>query len=42
METVETSEKIVEATKKICVNTIGNGRKWLGNWGNIKLRESPQ
>ena len=41
METVETSEKIVETIKKICVNTIGNDRKWLEHWGNIKLRESP-
>ena len=39
--TVETPKKIVETLGKTCGNTMGNGRKWLENWGNITPRESP-
>ena len=41
METVKTPEEIVETLGEICGNTMGNDRKWLGNWGNITSRESP-
>ena len=34
-------EKIVETLGETYRNTTGNGRKWLGNWENITLRESP-
>ena len=42
METVETTKEIVETLGETCRNTMGNGRKWLGNWGNITSRELPQ
>ena len=38
--TVETGETI-ETLGETCGNTMGNGRRWLGNSGNITSRESP-
>ena len=32
-ETVETSIEIIKTLGETCGNTMGNGRKWLGNWG---------
>ena len=29
------------STGETCGNTMGNGKKWLGNWGSIISRESP-
>ena len=40
-EKVATSEEIVQTLGETYGNAMGNGRKWLGNWGNIRLRESP-
>ena len=39
-ETVET-HKIVETPGETCGCTMGNGRKWLGNWGKVTSREWP-
>ena len=33
-------KEIVETLGKTYGNTARNGRRWLGNWGNITLRES--
>ena len=38
---VETPEKIVETLGETCGNTMGNGKKLLGNWRTITSRESP-
>ena len=39
--TVETPEEIVETLGETCGNSMGNGRKWLENWGNKTSRELP-
>ena len=38
---METPEEIVETLGETCGNITGNGRKWLGNWGNITSRVPP-
>ena len=40
-EAVETPEEIVETLWETWESTMGNDRKWSGNWGNITLRKSP-
>ena len=40
-KTGETQKEAIETSGKTCKNTWGNGRKQLGNQGNITLRELP-
>ena len=40
-ETEETPIEKIKTLGETCRNTRGNGRKQLGNRGNITLRESP-
>ena len=40
-KTLQLPKETVEAPKETCGNTRRNGRKQLGNWTIIALRESP-